>query len=304
MLFRSASELQGMMDYLDKNHNYWTGLTAINLQKGLTYTDKDWADYNDFLYDIQYLYTNYDAVTAYNSYCNKTDYLNRLSGGVYEFVQLSCHSSWEKHYMYGTSANYTLIYTNEIFNLPPKAIAYNLFCCSGVRWTNTDTDGFLGGAYVYHTGSKAMASVGSTKTGSMLGFSDFYISLSNDGAIGQALKNWWLSYVGSTHDFDETCWFYGMSIIGDPLTDPMYDAPFVIVPPDNINIARSGTDAVVSWNAVQGAASYSVYSSADPAAMFPSGWTLSANGISVTNWTDVNPGISKKFYKVTSVFTK
>ncbi len=291
-----TSELQGMMDYLDKNHSYWAGITTVNQLKGLTYTDKDWADYDEFLYDIQYLYSDYDAVTAYNSFCNKTDYLNRLSGGVYEFVQLSCHSSWEKHYMYGTSANYTLIYTNEIFSLPPKAIAYNLFCCSGVRWTNTDTDGFLGGAYVYHTGSKAMVSVGSTKTGSMLGFSDFYISLSNDRAVGQALKNWWISYVGSIHDFDEICWFYGLSIIGDPMIDPKYVAPAEPAVPLNVTTSASGTDIYISWDAVSGAASYKIYGSDDPYA--PDPWVL-LDSVSGTSYLYTGTE-NRKFFKVTA----
>lgn len=298
-----TSELQGMNDYLDRNHSYWAGITTVNHQKGLTYTDHDWTPYSEFSYDINNLYNVFDAYNANNSFFGKSDYFTRLSSGTYEFVQLACHSNWTLHRMYGSTVeDFEEISTNEIFSLPPKAIVYNLFCCSGVRWTNTDSLGFLGGTYVYNSSSKAMASIGSTKTGSMLGFSDFYYSLSYDGAIGQALKNWWINYVGTTHDFDEICWFYGMSIIGDPLTDPMYDAPYVIVPPDNVSIARSGTDAVVSWNAVSGAASYSVYSSADPTAVFPTGWTLSSDGINTLNWIDSNPSAVKKFYSVTAVF--
>jgi len=299
-----TSEIQGMKDYLDKNHNFWTGVTSVNLQKGLTYTDRDWMEYSDFLYDISNLYSLFDAISAYDSYFGKTDYLGRLSGGIYEFVQLSCHSNWTMHRMYGpTPEDFENIFTNEISVLPPKAIAYNLFCCSGVRWTNTDSLGFLGGAYVYNTDSKALVSIGSTKTGSMLGFSYFYSPLKTEKVFGTALKQWWINYVGTFHDFDEICWFYGMSIIGDPMIDPRYVAPLILVPPENVSISYTENDAVLTWDPIQGEVIYSVYSSEYPYAEFSS-WHLEDSNISVTNWTELNPGATKKFYVITSVNAK
>jgi hypothetical protein len=298
-----CSELQGISDYFDKNHDFWTGVTPVDQQKGLTYTDRDWTPYSDFLHDISYLYGSYDAFSANDSFFKKSDYLSRIGGGVYEFVQLSCHSNWLMHRMYGpTAEDYEDITNTEIFNLTPQALVYNLFCCSGVRWTSAGTTGFLGGAYVYNSDVRSLASIGSTKTGSMLGFGNFYSYVSIDKAIGQALKNWWISYVGPTHDFDETCWFYGMSIIGDPMADPMYEAPYVIVPPANVSISRPGSDAILNWNSVLNAVSYSVYSSADPNAVFPSGWSLSAENVTTLSWTDLNPSAVKKFYVVTAVF--
>ncbi|MBN2858407.1 MAG: hypothetical protein JXN63_08395 [Candidatus Delongbacteria bacterium] len=290
-----TSEIQGMKDYLDKNHNFWTGVTSVNLQKGLTYTDRDWMEYSDFLYDISNLYSLFDAVSAYNSYFGKIDYLGRLSGGTYEFVQLSCHSNWTLHRMYGpTPEDSEDILTNEIFSLPLKSIAYNLFCCSGVRWTNTDYLGFLGGAYVYNTDSKALVSTGSTKTGSMLGFSYFYSPLQTEKVFGTALKQWWVNYVGTFHDFDEICWFYGMSIIGDPMIDPKYVAPAAPAVPLNVTTSVSGTDIYIFWDAVSGAASYKIYGSDDPYA--PDPWTL-LDSVSGTSY--IYSGTeNRKFFKI------
>ena len=133
----------------------------------------------------------------------------------YEFIQLSSHSSYYHHALSGE-----VIYAEEIFLVPPKSIGYNLFCCSACRWTSvspSSTHGFLGGGYVYNSSQSALVAVGSTKTGSMLGFEHFYKPLGNHDSIGIALKKWWQDYVGSSHSESEIYWFYGMSIIGDPM---------------------------------------------------------------------------------------
>ncbi|MCK4978943.1 MAG: hypothetical protein KAS62_01035, partial [Candidatus Delongbacteria bacterium] len=294
-----VEEIQGMREYLDKNHDFWTGVTVVNRLKGLTYTDEDWIPYDDMVNDIQYLYgLDYDAITYGDGFFGKTDYLDRLNNETYEFVQLACHSAWYFHQMSGGN-----IFTSEIFNIPPKSIAYNLFCCSGCRWTDagSSSTGFLGGVYVYNSDSKAMVATGSTKTGSMLGFSYFYSHLLSDKVFGTALKNWWIDYVGPSHDFDETCWFYGMSIIGDPMINPMYDAETNLIPPQNIGISQSGNDMLVNWDAVPNANTYTIYSSSDPNAEFPIGWTLEQDKIAVTNWVDVNAVLSRKFYIIISV---
>jgi PKD repeat protein len=57
----------------------------------------------------------------------------------------------------------------------------------------------------------------------------------------------------------------------------------------------------LSWPAVTDATSYKIYSSADPYAAFPAGWTLEAT-VSELTWTDTNAGVSaKKFYVVIAV---
>ena len=133
----------------------------------------------------------------------------------------------------------------------------------------------------------------------MLGFSYFYTPLLSEKVFGTALKEWWLDYVGSDHDFDETCWFYGMSIIGDPMIDPMYEVPRFLTP-QNIVISANGNNFDLFWDAEPHAITYSVYSSDDPEAEFSS-WTLELSGITGTNWTDTNPGDIKKFYVVVAV---
>ncbi|MBN2790389.1 MAG: hypothetical protein JXR69_09395 [Candidatus Delongbacteria bacterium] len=69
--------------------------------------------------------------------------------------------------------------------------------------------------------------------------------------------------------------------------------------PQNLVITRS-TDPELTWDAVSGATSYTVYYSEDPYATFPTSWT-EVTGITGTSWTDTDATESKKFYIVVAV---
>jgi hypothetical protein len=78
----------------------------------------------------------------------------------------------------------------------------------------------------------------------------------------------------------------------------IYKAPSAAAEP---SVAYSANQAVVSWSASTGAVSYKVYSSLDPYAAFPAGWTLETS-VTSTSWTDTNAGATaKKFYVVVAV---
>jgi|GEM_PF-3104011 len=76
---------------------------------------------------------------------------------------------------------------------------------------------------------------------------------------------------------------------------------FSITAPQNLTISNATANAQLSWTAVQGAASYKVYSSTDPYASFPSAWMLEASGVLTTSWTDLSAIGIKKFYAVAAV---
>ncbi len=203
--------------YFDRNHEYWLGNIPITGRTGLSYTDQDWSGGDDMKHDILLIYgiEGHESIEYGDGYFSKTDYLSRIGDDSYGMIQFACHSSWSAHYM----TNQPLIYSQEIFNVPPESIAYNLFCCSGCRWTAPSENdyGYLGGAYAYADGSNTLFAVGSTKTGSMLGFSKYYFPLGQGKINGEALKEWWINFVGPTHDASEISWFYGMTIVGDPM---------------------------------------------------------------------------------------
>ena len=76
--------------------------------------------------------------------------------------------------------------------------------------------GYMGGEYVFGT-SKGLLSVGTTKTGSMLNFGDYYTPLGQGATFGEAYLDWWKAQAAGGFNDDEKDWFYGMTMIGDPL---------------------------------------------------------------------------------------
>ena len=150
--------------------------------------------------------------------CNdfsRQHYVQDLEDEEFEFIQLSAHSSPIRHrFDYIDSVEY--LYFNTIYSICNRAIGYNLFCCSACNWDLSGAEGFLGASYLFNN-NKCMFVVGSTKTGSMLGFSDFYTPLGNGSSVGAAMKLWWLNFCGASHSLSEIWWHYGMSILGDPM---------------------------------------------------------------------------------------
>jgi len=202
----TGNEIDMLRDYFDKNHDFWSGVLAAPYY-GLTYTEDDWAGFSYFLNDIQYAYPAYEAIAAPAT--NGDDYIqNRVPGPQYEFIQLSCHSSPTVH---GFTRG-SWIYSSDVISSVPYALLYNLFCCSSSRYTETD---YLGGAYIFNSSTTSLATIGSTKTGSMLVFSEFYQPMGQGKSFGQAFKEWFDTL--APYSFDEICWHFGMTISGDPL---------------------------------------------------------------------------------------
>lgn len=215
------AELQELMFFFDRDHQYWTGKKVLNKQRAVTFTGKDWDEWwREFRGGVSPLYGNdyYDAVYGSNTF-TKVNYSTYLQNSTYEFVQLACHSNVHVHNFQTTSDS--LMDYNAICALDKKQIGYNLFCCKACKWTTDYFSPCLGESYLYgvNNNSSALALVGSTKTGGMLGLKKFYNPLGDGKCIGQAFKKWWIDKWGSNHDNYAIHWSYGMVILGDPLVD-------------------------------------------------------------------------------------
>ena len=247
----NSTELEYLSDYLDKIHNYWTGVTTINKGNALDYRSESWI--NKYGFDaIKNLY----AIDKYRySYtCDgdfgKNDYCNRLSSGEYEFVQLSAHSSTSFHKFELCNDKSERLYSTYIAELDKKVLGLNLFCCSSCNWSKVNSiSSLLAGSYLY-VNSNVLSIVGSTKTGSMLGFSEFYQPLSENKSMGVSLKNWWNNYGISAYNKNVVInWFYGLSIIGDPfitfINNTNYDCPDTT----NVTYYLSSNDKFIYYRA-------------------------------------------------------
>ncbi len=182
--------------------------------------EDDWTGFDDCEMDLMtppaYItkYTNPDITDAdlYKEEVNKTR----------SFVQLCSHSSPHVHSFHIPSTGYHRMDRPFLFPRQPRpeCALYNLFCCSTARFTEND---YLGGWYIFDKSggetNYGLTAVGSTKTGSMLFFADFYDPIGKGRCIGDAMVEWWKAR-GSDHDLGERQWFYGMSILGDPDRSP------------------------------------------------------------------------------------
>jgi len=235
-----ATEAELVNSYFQKNHLFRTGV-LISYENSLAYIDDDWAYWGpEYQQAMQLAYPSVELVNDIEE-TNAPDYReNRLIAN-YEFIQVHVHSGPNAHYFYYNNGNsYELFHNYEIEGINPTAHFYNLFCCSNSRFTTPNN---MGGMYLYGD-DHGLATLGSTKTGSMLGFSDFYQPLGMGKTFGESLRQWWETNVDSGPDWRwERAWFYGMIIQGDPSLLKEYEQGNAIYVPLQYPTIQAGIDA-------------------------------------------------------------
>lgn len=202
----------GMLnDYFIKNNAYRTGQLAVS-NNGLAYIDDDWAhsictcEFNSAVGGSVIVVTDGATTTS-------DDYESRLLTE-YEHVLLCAHSTSSYHrFKIGYEETGGKTYNYELEAINPKVLFYNLYACSNARFTS---DGYMAGEYVFGN-DFGLVAVGSTKVGGMQNFRNYFHPLGEGDTFGQALENWWLETANYGFDGSEQDWYYGMTIIGDPL---------------------------------------------------------------------------------------
>jgi len=193
--------------YLEKLHMYYSG-TMQRPTRALTYIEDDWSYSSSFWTGIANAYPQTTEVVKAPD-TNRDDYRDvRLPSPLYEFIQLACHS-------YSGGHSFTRggwVSSNDVKAAEPVALVYNLFCCSAARFTNSNC---LAGAYIFNESATSLAALGSTKTGSMLGFSWFYQPLGEYKSVGESMREWFERL--APYSQSEIDWHFGMIIMGDPL---------------------------------------------------------------------------------------
>ncbi|MGY5871449.1 MAG: Ig-like domain-containing protein [Candidatus Thorarchaeota archaeon] len=206
--------------YLARIHDYRTGGVTRN-REALFYIDDDWMGWatawsNDAASAYGTRTLVYDPATETTA----TDWLNNRIVSDYQWGHLAAHSSATTHYFSSSGAQNTAT-SAQIRAAPPSFNFYNLFCCSGAEWTTTDN---LGVTYTF-SGSYSLATIGSSKTGSMLSNAEFYDPLGQNETIGESLRDWFSESLTTSSEAGSAYlqWFYGMNVIGDPLLSIYYD---------------------------------------------------------------------------------
>ena len=209
-----ANEVVMMNNYLDKNHRYRTG--ELRLQdKALAYVDNDWCTYG-YEEDVALAYPVTDAVTdPYET--TREDYMQRVrqsTNSRYENLLICSHSTPWAHYLHwGTGPyDYSLFHNHEIEQIDVQVLFYNLFACSNCRFVEEDD---MGNWYIFQS-TYGLLSVGSTKSGAMLCFDDYYGPLGEGSSFGEAFLFWCENNMESCYGDYSRVWFYGMTLLGDP----------------------------------------------------------------------------------------
>ncbi len=199
-------------DYFARNHKFRRGLGGYS-NHALSYVDDDWTGFDDCSFDLMFPAANIEVITD-----PATTDGDRYKIEINEhraWAQICAHSSPNGHSFKipGGSEYIPASYLRD--ENPPNAYFYNLFACSNARFTQAE---YMGGWYIFDKpggfASNGLAAVGSTKTGSMLYFENFYGPMATGKSIGEAYVDWWNS-LGS-HDLGDRQWFYGMVLLGDP----------------------------------------------------------------------------------------
>ena len=197
--------------YLQRNHEW-----RLNGDPGpltaLCYVDNDWSYWGSgYATAMGYLYDDVVLVNQVDS-TNGTDYLENRLPGEYVWISPFVHSGpWSHAWEPGPSTQW-----NQIIPAMPQARFYNLFACSNARFT---TPRNMGSVYTFGT-STGLASVGSTKSGAMLSFGQFYFPLSLGDSMGEAYSEWWEYIAAGGLTPSEEYWHLGMVVLGDPTLIP------------------------------------------------------------------------------------
>lgn len=76
----------------------------------------------------------------------------------------------------------------------------------------------------------------------------------------------------------------------------------IIQSPENVTILKTVSGFMISWDSIDIASTYKVYSSTNPISTFPDDWTLEIDNLTESQWLDDNLNPNKKFYRIIAVF--
>lgn len=211
-----GTDTASIRNYLTKDNGYRHHTSVELPHKALVYVDDDWYYWApQYANNVALLYND----TSFFRDSNVTralHYKARLDSAR-AWVSNFVHSGPTGHsFYYNNHTSIDYYYSSEYRTQNPPANFYNHFACSFARYT---TSGYGGGSSIFNQ-TYGIGAIGSTKTGSMLDFEYFYQPLSEGKNLGAAFKDWFTYITSGGVSFDELCWHYGMTLLGDPFLKP------------------------------------------------------------------------------------
>ena len=210
-LHSGRTEAGLLNDYFAKNHAYRRGDLSTSTN-ALAYVDDDWAPWaSSWGGNMGAAVEGTVTIVSDAATTDAADYEAYLAGESYEHVLICAHSNASYHTFKSGDGGKT--YNSELQGLDPDVLFYNLFACSNAKFTTT---GYMAGEYVFGTDA-GLVSVGSAKTGSMQQFYNYFNPLGAGETFGDAWQAWFDGIANYGFSAYEKDWYYGMTLIGDPL---------------------------------------------------------------------------------------
>jgi len=206
------NEIDLLKSYFERNHKYrWGEIEKTGT--GLTYCDDDWISWaSEWSNDASVAFGEFTTVSEINT-TSASNYVTYLPEK-FDLIQTFVHS-WPQGHSFKISDGqyYDYLYSTELPEWYPGALFYNLFACSNSRYVE---ENYMGGNYLFSS-PDGLGVIGSTKTGSMLSFGDFYTPLANGHTFGEAFRQWLAIHGQESGNVGwSMSWFYGMTYLGDP----------------------------------------------------------------------------------------
>jgi hypothetical protein len=209
----SGNDAALLNDYFTRNHLFRKGQFSYS-NRALSYVDDDWTDFGDCALDLMFPTANIEVITD-----------PAITDGDRYKAEINQHRAWAQVCVHSNPGGHSFktpggdewvsnTYLRDVN--PPNAYFYNLFACSNALFTQPD---YMAGWYIFDKSNgsvcNGLAAVGSTKTGSMTYFENFYGPMGAGKTLGEAYVDWWKA-LGNAHDLSYRQWYYGLVLLGDP----------------------------------------------------------------------------------------
>ena len=211
-----SKKVECIKNYLSKELNYIRGNIAIK-PKALVYVDDDWEAFAETFADACRKAFSEVVLIREKQVTNAKDYKQRLRNywDGWIFVHVAVHGTPNSHDFGPGGHGEGLVTSIDIDFVKPKPLFYLLFSCSNAKYT---TPWYIAGQYLWC--GDGLLSVSSTKVGGMLSYEYFYEPLGKGYCFGEAFKRWFAQVLKGSDKSGIMAWFYGMTIIGDPILTP------------------------------------------------------------------------------------
>ena len=205
-------------DYIERDLRFRNGQADLPAYRALAFIDDDWIPYTaGFVGPMFWLF--YDIIVENHPETTDASHYRRWLSArdTLVWVSVFAHSSPHYHaFKINSGTSWSYFQANQLQSIRPDALFYNLFACSNARFVEQF---YMAGMYVFST-AHGLAAIGSTKSGSMLEFDQFYMPLADSISIGDAFLSWFQSITHDGTNSLERSWFYGMCLIGDGTINP------------------------------------------------------------------------------------